>query len=256
MENLFKGGLIFIFFLFLFGFSACSNSSTNNNNDTTTTDTISKTSEINVNSSKSALTGSTCDRPENVRITSADYQSAGNYLLTYSWNSVSKATAYQFKLLINGTAAFQNLSVTDTFITFPQAISASDQVKASVATICGTEQSSTKESVEFVYQNAIAVDDIVLLVTPTTSVTDICNKSCDRIKFTGFSFMNSNGTPIPLYAAEMQTYYYDFNAVKTCIQCLPTGGAPIVNPAIFNSCMESPLNQVWVYDPGAYKECD
>ncbi len=259
MENLLKGIFISTFFLCLLLFNACSDTPTSNNNtNTKDTKNVTKNTDTNNNTVKSLtvpLGGSPCDRPANVTIANAVYQSAGNYTLTYSWNSVPAATAYEFELLVNGNTAFQNLSVTDTFLIFTQTISATDVINASVKTVCGTEQSPTsKESAEFIYKNGIATDEIIFLANPTSTVSDICGMTCQKLKFTGGSLLNSDGSTITLTNASSKVYYFDFDAIKSCIEC-SGGTAPLVDPIAFNACLRSPLNQYWIFDPNQYTIC-
>jgi len=250
MEKLLKGASFMSTLLFLLSIVACSNSSTSNNNQNN------ETKQPNTLVNAISKEKSDCNRPLTVSISNADYQDKGNYQLTYSWNSVDNATGYEFELLVNGTSAFQSLAVTDTFITFNQPLTATDTFNASVKTVCGTTKSpSAKISPAIVYNNAISVDDIVFLVTPTTTVGNICEKSCEKLKFTSNSLLNSDGSLITLNSFAMQVRYYDFNAIKNCIECTAAGTAPVVNPAAFNSCLENPLNQYWLYDPGAFTIC-
>ncbi len=232
---------------------ACSNSSTSNNNQ----NTKEEASNIeNVNAASKNSSGSECNRPLSVRISSADFVSKGNYILTYAWAPADNATSYEFEFTINGTTAFQNLAVTDTFITFPQAITATDSISAKVKTVCGSQKSATsKESSKAVYLNTIATDEIIYFVEPTTTITDICAKNCDKLKFNSLDFLNSDGTTITLNNFSMQVYFYDFQAVKNCIPCGTSGPPPVANPANFNSCLEDPLMEYWIFDPGAYQTC-
>lgn len=250
MEKLLKGVSFLIIALFLVGSLACSGSSTNNDNQTTSTETSTNTTNA------GPAVKSQCNRPLDVSIAAANLQSKGLYNLTYHWNGVDNATSYEFNLLINGNTAFQNLAVTDTFITFSQAMVFSDSLKALVRTVCGPSKSnSAKESSEMTYMNAITVDDIVFIVEPTTSVTDICSKNCEKLKFNSNTLLNSDGSILTLNNFAMQVHYYDFNAIKDCIECTPGGGAPVVNESEFNNCLNSPLNQYWLYDPNQYTIC-
>lgn len=233
--------------LLLAGLTACSNSSTSNNQQNTSTSQGLTPAN--------SLTKSSCNRPLEVFLANADYQSKGNYVLTYSWDGVNNATGYEFKFLINGNVALQNLTVTDTFLVFPQAVSATDSINASVIAVCGSEKSDAKLSPEIVYLNTIATDDVVFLVEPSSTIQDICARSCERLKFNSNSMLNSDGTVLTLNSISMQVPYYDFEALKTCLQCNTSGGAPVVDPAVFNSCLNNPLNQYWLYDPNAYTVC-
>ena len=251
MKNPFKcNHLCVTMLLLILALTSCSESTSTSNNQNSET-TSPETKVFNA----SALTRTACDRPLNIYISNAAFQSTGNYQLTYLWNGVNNATAYEFEFMINGTAAFQNLAVTDTFITFTQAITASDSINATVRTVCGSDKStSSKESAEIVYLNAISTDDIVYLASPGNSVDDICSRNCERVMFTGNSIKNSDGSTILFANPAMKVYYYDFNTVKTCIQC-SGGAAPLVDPVAFNSCLNNPLNQYRLYDPGEYTVC-
>ncbi len=230
-------------------FTACSNSSSNKK-------TNSSESSLENNKSKAVgLKSNICQSPLNVTIPKAIYQSAGNYQLTYSWNSVNNASSYIFKFYINGTVAFQNLTVKDTFLTISQTISANDSFHATVGSTCGSQTSNTaKASFDLIYLNAVSTDDIVYLVNPNTDITDICSKNCQKLGFIGNSFKNSDGSIIYLSSPSMKNYFYDFNTVKNCIKC-SSSGTPIVDPIAFNNCLNNPLNQFWLYDPGAYQIC-
>ena len=126
---------------------------------------------------------------------------------------------------------------------------------AAVKAVCGPGKvSSAKESMQAVYLNSIAEDDIIFLMDPSKDLDDICSRSCDKIKFTGTSIKNADGTTINITSFAAQLYYLDFTTVKNCIQC-GTNGAQTVDPAIFNSCISSPANNYWIYDPNAYTVC-
>lgn len=246
-ERLISIGLIGTVLL-LTGLPSCSNSSTSNNKQNTNTNQSL--------TSTAAMTKTLCSRPLNVHLTQTDHQGKGNYILTYSWDLVDNATGYEFELLLNGNVALQNLIVTDTFLTFPQAIAATDSIKASVRTICGSEKStSIKESSEIVYLNAVATDDVIFLVNPTSTIQDLCSRNCEKLKFTSGSMLNSDGSTLRLASFFMQIPYYDFEAIKDCIQCSQNGGAPLVDSIVFNNCLTNPLNQYWLYDPNAFTTC-
>lgn len=247
MEDRLKSISLMTTLLLLTGIFACSDSgNSNNKQNVNTKQNQSITASINK---------TICNRPLDVYLSTTTFQSKGQYQLTYSWNNADNATGYEFELLLNGVTAFQNLSVTDTFITFTQTISATDSMVATVRTVCNTVKSaSSKESSSIVYLNSVATDDIIFFVEPTTTVDDICARNCQKLKFNSSSLLNSNGTVITLANFSMEVPYYDFDAVKNCIQC--TGStAPVINPVEFNSCLNSPLNQYWLYDPGSYTVC-
>lgn len=255
MNTLIKTGCFIMLAIGLIGVLSCSNSSTSNNNQSNSTDSTSLNSIETRNLSGGSKQGSNCDRPVNLYLSNSTYNGNKNYDLTYTWNSVANAVSYEFKYLLNGTSSFQNLSVTDTFITFTQTISASDTMHATVKTNCGSGNlSSIKESNHAVYLNAIANDDIIFLMGPTNDLDDICSRTCDKIKFTGNTILNADSTTITITSFAAQLYYLDFNTVKNCIQCGLTG-AQVVDTIVFNSCISSPTNEFWIYDPGEYTEC-
>lgn len=259
MKNLLKfASLLGLLLLPLFFCLSCSNSTTNNNNSNNSNkpNLESETNDPNNVASKS-LSGGTCERPANVYISNAAYQSAGNYILTYSWDAVPNATGYEFDFTINGNSAFQNPVVTDTFITFPQAISASDVIKGSVKTICSSSKSTNaKDSPDVIYKNSIADEDVIWRVRSSTNIGDICSKTCLKVKFEDPTLLNVDGTLLTLANFQMRTVFYDFNTIKNCIACNTGGSTPPVDPAAFNSCLSNPANQYWLYDPNAFKECN
>lgn len=236
----------------LLAFAACSNSSSNNNSQSTDTSSQSSTSE-NV---AAAAPPPGCLKPDLVELTNAVYNAKEDYTLTYNWTSVSNASKYSFNFYVDGSVAFSNANVTNTTITFTQNIPSNSKIYAEVTTNCTNGQNSTpKPSFEATYFNSIAEHDIIFQAKPTNNVNDICARSCDKLKFTGASILNTDGTVINLTTSSSKVYYLDFDMVKQCIDCNGSTARKKVNPAAFNSCLADPSNDYSIYDPGKFTAC-
>ncbi len=237
----------------LLAFAACSNSSSNNNSQSTDTSTQSSSSE---NVAAAAPPPPGCPQPDLVELTNAVYNAKEDYTLSYSWTSVSNASKYSFNFYIDGSVAFSNANVTTTSITFTQNIPSGSKIKAEVTTNCSNGQnSSPKPSFEATYFNSIAEHDIIFQAKPTNSVNDICARTCDKIKFTGASILNTDGTVINLTTNSSKIYYLDFSMVKQCIDCNGSTARRKVDPTAFNGCLADPSNDYSIYDPGKFTVC-
>lgn len=236
----------------LFSLVACSSSS-NNNNQNADNNTSSTTAE---NTPAAAPPPAGCPRPDEVELTNATYNAKEDYTLTYSWTSVTNASKYSFKFYLNGTVAYSDNNVSSTSITFNQLIPAGNKMYAEVTVVCTNgSNSSPKESFDATYFNSVGNNDIIMLAKPTDSVDDICAKTCEKLKFTGASIKNTDGTTINLTTNSSKIYYLDFDMVKACIPCSGNTASGKVNPTTFNSCLADPGNDYDIYDPGKYTVC-
>ncbi|MFK8007139.1 MAG: hypothetical protein AB8H03_12230 [Saprospiraceae bacterium] len=196
-----------------------------------------------------------CRPPANLILSSATYISANNYDLTYTWDAVSGINNYEFSFLLNGTVVFQEVSVSGTTITFSPNIGSLDIMSAEVRSNCKSGKSTPTQSTQAEYKNSIAEIDIIFLADPTKSVNDICQRNCEKIKFTGNTILNTDNTPIQLKSNNADVFYLDFNMVKACIPCNGSVPQAKVDPVIFNTCLDDPANKLWIYDPNQYTVC-
>lgn len=249
MKNLLKAVLPILLLACLFG---CSSSPTSNNNTQNNENTSSEAENVPAGTTS---TRSNCDRPNELLLTSAVYNAANNYTLTYTWSAASGINNYEFKFFLNGSPVFENIAVSDTTITFTQTIGSLDTMYAEVKSNCRNGKSSSKQSAQAEYKNAIAGDEIIFLADPTKSVNDICQRNCQKIKFTGNTILNTDGSRISLKSNNALVFYLDFDAVKACIPCNGSVPQSKVDPTLFNSCLDDPVNELWIFDPNQYTLC-